>query len=241
MGEIMIMLVYEWLMVIKDSSEAMPYMHVFPLKDFFSKSDPFLEIFRINDDGTESLVHRTEVITCPHKHTFRFIIYCFRPVINKNFDVLCTVHARRSWTTWAQFGNPSKFPWTHSAVVTMTGSLRWVCDCNNFLQVIVKATSFYLTLNIVCNSLSVKNLGHSSIHYLNSRRETIHLPKGLQVFLCKVFTNYEICKTEALPHIHKYMTKSNHLSKSQAASIVSFHFLFITRFQVHKLSSWCVI
>lgn len=34
-----------------------------PLKDFFSKSDPFLEIFRVNDDGTESLVHRTEVIT----------------------------------------------------------------------------------------------------------------------------------------------------------------------------------
>uniref|UniRef100_A0A8C4HSX8 Copine IVb n=1 Tax=Dicentrarchus labrax TaxID=13489 RepID=A0A8C4HSX8_DICLA len=31
-------------------------------KDFFSKSDPFLEIFRINDDGTESLVHRTETI-----------------------------------------------------------------------------------------------------------------------------------------------------------------------------------
>ncbi|XP_051526652.1 copine-4 [Myxocyprinus asiaticus] len=31
-------------------------------KDFFSKSDPFLEIFRVNDDGTESLVHRTETI-----------------------------------------------------------------------------------------------------------------------------------------------------------------------------------
>uniref|UniRef100_A0A7N6A604 C2 domain-containing protein n=1 Tax=Anabas testudineus TaxID=64144 RepID=A0A7N6A604_ANATE len=31
-------------------------------KDFFSKSDPFLEIFRINDDGTESLVHRTETV-----------------------------------------------------------------------------------------------------------------------------------------------------------------------------------
>lgn len=41
----------------------MPYMCVFTLKDFFSKSDPFLEIFRINDDGTESLVHRTEVFT----------------------------------------------------------------------------------------------------------------------------------------------------------------------------------
>ncbi|KAK1805328.1 hypothetical protein P4O66_019659 [Electrophorus voltai] len=31
-------------------------------KDFFSKSDPFLEIFRVNDDGTLSLVHRTETI-----------------------------------------------------------------------------------------------------------------------------------------------------------------------------------
>ncbi|XP_042188345.1 copine-4 [Callorhinchus milii] len=31
-------------------------------KDFFSKSDPFLEIFRLNDDGTQQLVHRTEVV-----------------------------------------------------------------------------------------------------------------------------------------------------------------------------------
>ena len=33
------------------------------LQDLFSKSDPFLEIYRINDDGTEQLVHRTEVST----------------------------------------------------------------------------------------------------------------------------------------------------------------------------------
>lgn len=31
-------------------------------KDLFSKSDPFLEIYKINDDETEQLVHRTEVI-----------------------------------------------------------------------------------------------------------------------------------------------------------------------------------
>ncbi|XP_023695484.1 copine-7-like isoform X1 [Paramormyrops kingsleyae] len=31
-------------------------------KDLFSKSDPFLEIYRINDDETEQLVHRTKVI-----------------------------------------------------------------------------------------------------------------------------------------------------------------------------------
>ncbi|XP_058011108.1 copine-7 isoform X5 [Ahaetulla prasina] len=31
-------------------------------KDLFSKSDPFLEIYRINDDGSEQLVHRTEFV-----------------------------------------------------------------------------------------------------------------------------------------------------------------------------------
>uniref|UniRef100_A0A8C9VYB4 Copine 4 n=1 Tax=Scleropages formosus TaxID=113540 RepID=A0A8C9VYB4_SCLFO len=31
-------------------------------QDFFSKSDPFLEIFRINDDSSSSLVHRTETV-----------------------------------------------------------------------------------------------------------------------------------------------------------------------------------
>lgn len=42
------------------------------MKDFFSKSDPFLEIFRVNDDGTESLVHRTEVQSLERlkKHVF---------------------------------------------------------------------------------------------------------------------------------------------------------------------------
>ncbi|XP_016147964.1 copine-4 [Sinocyclocheilus rhinocerous] len=31
-------------------------------KDFFSKSDPFLEIYRENDDNTQQLVHRTETV-----------------------------------------------------------------------------------------------------------------------------------------------------------------------------------
>ncbi|KAJ8340103.1 hypothetical protein SKAU_G00347360 [Synaphobranchus kaupii] len=31
-------------------------------KDLFSKSDPFLEIYRVNDDRSEQLVHRTEVV-----------------------------------------------------------------------------------------------------------------------------------------------------------------------------------
>uniref|UniRef100_A0A8C9JA21 Copine 7 n=1 Tax=Panthera tigris altaica TaxID=74533 RepID=A0A8C9JA21_PANTA len=32
------------------------------LQDLFSKSDPFLELYRVNDDGSEQLVYRTEVV-----------------------------------------------------------------------------------------------------------------------------------------------------------------------------------
>ena len=36
------------------------------LQDLFSKSDPFLELYRVNDDGSEQLVYRTEVrAPCP--------------------------------------------------------------------------------------------------------------------------------------------------------------------------------
>lgn len=40
-------------------------MPLFSPQDLFSKSDPFLEIYRINDDDTEQLVHRTEVCLQP--------------------------------------------------------------------------------------------------------------------------------------------------------------------------------
>lgn len=33
------------------------------LQDLFSKSDPFLELYRVNDDQSEQLVYRTEVRT----------------------------------------------------------------------------------------------------------------------------------------------------------------------------------
>lgn len=41
--------------------EKQQLIDVYLFQDFFSKSDPFLEIFRMNDDATRQLVHRTEV------------------------------------------------------------------------------------------------------------------------------------------------------------------------------------
>lgn len=48
----------------KWADEHVKWVHVCPclwLQDFFSKSDPFLEIYRLNDDATMQLVYRTEV------------------------------------------------------------------------------------------------------------------------------------------------------------------------------------
>ncbi|XP_044902319.1 copine-7 isoform X11 [Felis catus] len=41
----------------KDQAQPLPL-----LQDLFSKSDPFLELYRVNDDGSEQLVYRTEVV-----------------------------------------------------------------------------------------------------------------------------------------------------------------------------------
>lgn len=42
-------------------------------QDLFSKSDPFLELFRINRDGSEQLVYRTEVRLSPTRHSGRLV------------------------------------------------------------------------------------------------------------------------------------------------------------------------
>lgn len=40
---------------------ASPLVPLLLPQDLFSKSDPFLELYRVNDDGSEQLVYRTEV------------------------------------------------------------------------------------------------------------------------------------------------------------------------------------
>lgn len=44
---------------------ASPLAHPLLPQDLFSKSDPFLELYRVNDDGSEQLVYRTEVRVVP--------------------------------------------------------------------------------------------------------------------------------------------------------------------------------
>ncbi|NXA00186.1 CPNE7 protein, partial [Nesospiza acunhae] len=66
-------------------------------QDLFSKSDPFLEIYRIDDDRSEQLVYRTEVV----KNNLSPIWEPFKVSLNS----LCSCEEKR---TWGQL-NPS-FP-----------------------------------------------------------------------------------------------------------------------------------
>uniref|UniRef100_A0AAV2MEN3 C2 domain-containing protein n=1 Tax=Knipowitschia caucasica TaxID=637954 RepID=A0AAV2MEN3_KNICA len=54
-------------------------MSLFLIQDFFTKSDPFLEIYRINDDATLQLVYRTETVMNnlnPVWKTFKVSLNC---------------------------------------------------------------------------------------------------------------------------------------------------------------------
>ncbi|XP_072548614.1 copine-4 [Salminus brasiliensis] len=62
-------------------------------KDFFSKSDPFLEIYRVNDDGTQQLVYRTETVMNnlnPVWKTFKTSLNCLCSGDHKRI-LKCTV------------------------------------------------------------------------------------------------------------------------------------------------------
>lgn len=55
-----------WVLGGERAGEALLSLILLP-QDLFSKSDPFLEIYRIDDDRSEQLVYRTEVGLWQHR------------------------------------------------------------------------------------------------------------------------------------------------------------------------------
>lgn len=155
----MILWVYEWFIVIKGSSEAMAFARVFPLKDFFSKSDPFLEIFRMNDDGTESLVHRTEVITCTNKQWLHVLFPACWPVMNSNvFCALQTIMNNLS-PVWKSFKVSLNTLCSGDQDRELKVSLLFYAGHNNDHIV------FNLISNMRSKLWACKTLAKSSLHY----------------------------------------------------------------------------
>ncbi|KAJ8301692.1 hypothetical protein KUTeg_020679 [Tegillarca granosa] len=60
--------------------------HKLDKKDFFGKSDPFLTFYRANEDGTWTVVHRTEVIKKTLNPTWRPFVIPVRSLNNGDYD-----------------------------------------------------------------------------------------------------------------------------------------------------------
>ncbi|XP_052824651.1 copine-8 isoform X2 [Octopus bimaculoides] len=60
--------------------------HQLDKKDFFGKSDPFLTFYRCNEDGSYTVVHRTEVIKRTLNPTWRPFTISIRLLCNGDYD-----------------------------------------------------------------------------------------------------------------------------------------------------------
>uniref|UniRef100_A0A8D3AJK3 Copine IVb n=1 Tax=Scophthalmus maximus TaxID=52904 RepID=A0A8D3AJK3_SCOMX len=110
----------------KSSITAMLNMHVFPLKDFFSKSDPFLEIFRMNDDGTESLVHRTETVMNNLSPVWKSFKVSLNTLCSGDHDreLKCTVW---DWDSNGKHDFIGEFQTTYKEVRAEQEGKQWEC------------------------------------------------------------------------------------------------------------------
>uniref|UniRef100_A0A8D0FAK2 C2 domain-containing protein n=1 Tax=Strix occidentalis caurina TaxID=311401 RepID=A0A8D0FAK2_STROC len=92
------------------------------LQDLFSKSDPFLEIYRIDDDRSEQLVYRTEVV----KNNLSPIWEPFKVSLNS----LCSCEEKRKLRVRKGDGDhPSAPQFPHSTVCREPLGRMW--DCMN--------------------------------------------------------------------------------------------------------------
>ncbi|XP_064411005.1 copine-4 isoform X3 [Latimeria chalumnae] len=130
-------------------------------KDFFSKSDPFLEIFRMNHDGTQQLVHRTEVIM----NNLNPVWKTFKVSLNS----LCSGdHDRRLKVQWECI-NPKyrakKKNYKNSGIVIL--NLCKIHKMHSFLDYIMGGCQIQFTVAIDFTASNGDPRNSCSLHYIH--------------------------------------------------------------------------
>uniref|UniRef100_A0AAZ3QF57 Copine-4 n=1 Tax=Oncorhynchus tshawytscha TaxID=74940 RepID=A0AAZ3QF57_ONCTS len=99
-------------------------------KDFFSKSDPFLEIFRINDDGSGSLVHRTETVMNDLSPVWKSFKVSLNTLCSGDHDrqLKCTVY---DWDSNGKHDFIGEFQTTYKEIRTDLEGRQMQWDCIN--------------------------------------------------------------------------------------------------------------
>ncbi|XP_055749439.1 copine-4-like isoform X2 [Salvelinus fontinalis] len=99
-------------------------------KDFFSKSDPFLEIFRMNDDGSGSLVHRTETVMNDLSPVWKSFKVSLNTLCSGDHDrqLKCTVY---DWDSNGKHDFIGEFQTTYKEIRTDLDGRQMQWDCIN--------------------------------------------------------------------------------------------------------------
>ncbi|XP_078233478.1 copine-4 isoform X3 [Pogona vitticeps] len=130
-------------------------------KDFFSKSDPFLEIFRINDDATQQLVHRTEVVMNNLNPTWK----SFKVSVNS----LCSGDQDRRLKVQWECINPKykvkKKNYKNSGIVIL--NLCKIHKMHSFLDYIMGGCQIQFTVAIDFTASNGDPRNSCSLHYIH--------------------------------------------------------------------------
>ncbi|KAF1625137.1 Copine-7, partial [Eudyptes filholi] len=143
-------------------------------KDLFSKSDPFLEIYRIDDDRSEQLVYRTEVV----KNNLSPIWEPFKVSLNS----LCSCEEKRKLRVRKGDGDPHPCPGGTCTLASprprmggdgggagcsLGGSLWKIHRVYSFLDYIMGGCQIHFTVAIDFTASNGDPRNSCSLHYIN--------------------------------------------------------------------------
>ncbi|XP_043914403.1 copine-6 [Protopterus annectens] len=171
-------------------------------KDLFSKSDPFMEIYKINNDGTEQLVRRTEVVknnlnpkwepfrvslhslcSCDYNKQLKFIIYDYDSSGKHDFigEVQTTFNAMQAacsgkevqWNCINPKYKAKKRNYKNSGVVVLTHCK--VEKVHTFLDYIMGGCQIHFTVAIDFTASNGEPRNSQSLHYIDSSQPNEYL------------------------------------------------------------------
>ncbi|KAK6467806.1 copine-6-like [Huso huso] len=171
-------------------------------KDLFSKSDPFLEIYKLNSDGTEQLVRRTEVVknnlnpqwepfrvslnslcSCDFDKTLKLLVYDYDSSGKHDFigEIYTTFNDMHSASTGAEVRweciNPKykakKRNYKNSGTLILT-------QCNvekihTFLDYIMGGCQIHFTVAIDFTASNGDPQNNQSLHYIDQSQPNEYL------------------------------------------------------------------
>ncbi|XP_077382257.1 copine-4 isoform X2 [Festucalex cinctus] len=142
-------------------------------KDFFSKSDPFLEIYRLNEDATLQLVYRTETVMNNLNPVWKTFKVSLNSLCNGDHErkLQCTV-----WD-WDSNGKHDYIGEFEATFQEMRGAIegRQIIKMHSFLDYIMGGCQIQFTVAIDFTASNGDPRNSCSLHYIHPYRPNEYL------------------------------------------------------------------